>query len=432
MNGTGILKGPDRTKVPAIVDAVDFKLNLKPYEKYTLDNGAEVYTVNAGAEEVLLLEWVYFAGNCQEEKSLVAATTNFLLRNGTTTRNAYAINEHFEYFGSYLNRACYNETATITLHCLSKHVQELLPVVRELIMESIMPEDELNIYKQNMKQRLEVNVKKSDFIATRQIDASLYGEDHPYGRYSRKEDFDALQREELLAFYERYYKKGEWMMFVAGKIHAGFATTLNQYFGDLPVAQVGVPAATLNPEKEKKTRIELDKKSVQGSIRVARAFPNRHHPDFLPALVLNTVFGGFFGSRLMRNIREEKGYTYGIHSYLQNHIQHSAWMISTEAGRDVSEATLKEVYKEMKLLREKPVEDEELMLVRNFMMGGLLGDLDGPFQIIARWKNIILNNLTAQYFNDSIETIRTVTPAQLQDLAQRYLQPDEFYELVVY
>ena len=425
------IKGPDRTKSPSIVDAVDFSLTLKPYEKYHLDNGAEVYAVNAGAEEVLLVEWVYFAGNCQEEKNLVAATTNFLLRNGTSNRSAFAINEHFEYYGSYLNRSCFSETSTITLHCLNKHVGELLPVVRELITDSVMPEDELAIYKQNMKQRLKVNLKKSDFVASRLIDVSLYGAEHPYGKFSSFEDFDSLQREQLISFYDKYYRNGRWLMFVAGKIPADLPVLLNKYFGDIPCADVNVNEAPVQREIQKKSRVINDPEGVQGSIRIARPFPNRHHEDFLPVLVLNTVFGGFFGSRLMSNIREEKGYTYGIHSYVQNHVQHSAWMISTEAGKDVSEATVQEVYKEMQLLRDEKIDAEELQLVRNFMMGGLLGDLDGPFQIIGRWKNIILNGLTEKYFYDSIETIRTVSADRLQELANKYLNPEEFYELIV-
>ena len=151
----------------------------------------------------------------------------------------------------------------------------------------------------------------------------------------------------------------------------------------------------------------------------------------MKVVTLNTLFGGFFGSRLMSNIREDKGYTYGIHSYLQNHMHDTAWMISTEAGKDVCEATIAEVYKEMKDLREELVDEEELLLVRNYLMGGILGDLDGPFQIIARWKNIILNNLSEQYFYDSINTIKTISAEELQALAEKYLNPEEFYELIV-
>lgn len=133
----------------------------------------------------------------------------------------------------------------------------------------------------------------------------------------------------------------------------------------------------------------------------------------------------------MSNIREEKGYTYGIYSYLQNHTQQSAWVVSTEAGKDVCEATIAEVYKEMEELRNELVDDEELLLVRNYMMGTILGDLDGPFHIINRWKNIILNDLPEDYFYKQIETIRKVSAAELQQLANKYLVPDKFYELVV-
>ncbi len=421
----------DRKKAPAIVDAVDFKLTLKPYQKFVLDNGVEVYAIDAGAEEVMSIEWVFYAGNSQEDQNLVAATTNFLLRNGTSAKTAFQINEHFEYYGSYLNRACYNETATITLHCLTKHVGDLLPSVKELITDSILPQEELDIYKQNMKQRLKVSLKKSDFIAGRLIDTYLYGEKHPYGKYSSAEDFDALNREQLLEFYKKYYQQGKLVMFIAGKLPANLEQILNQNFGDLPNKPVEVKQTEVLYGTEKKIRVTNDPDGVQGSIRIARPFPNRHHPDFLKVQVLNALFGGFFGSRLMSNIREDKGYTYGIHSYLQNHIQQSAWMVSTEAGKDVCEAAIAEVYKEMKDLREELVDEEELLLVRNYMMGGLLGDLDGPFQIIARWKNIILNGLDEKYFYDSINTIKTITAEELQVLAQKYLQPEDFYELVV-
>ena len=422
---------PDRKHAPEIVDAVNFKLQLKQAEKFVLKNGVEAYAVDAGAEEVLAVEWVFSAGNWFEEQNLVAATTNFLLRNGTSKKTAFQINEYFEYYGSYLNRACYNETATITLHCLSKHIKELLPSVRELIVDSVMPQEELDIYKQNMKQRLKVNLKKSDFVATRLIDVYLYGENHPYGKYSKLEDFDTLNREQLLDFYKKYYQQGKLVLFVAGKLPADIASLLDQYFGDLPNQPVALQEIMAQPAADRKYRITNDEAGVQGSVRMARSFPNRHHPDFMKVMVLNTLLGGFFGSRLMSNIREEKGYTYGIHSFIQNHIHDTAWMISTEAGKDVCEATIEEVYKEMKLLREQVVDEEELLLVRNYMMGGILGDLDGPFQIMGRWKNIVLNNLTEQYFYDSIHTIKTISAEELQFLAQKYLQPEAFYELVV-
>jgi len=421
----------NRTIAPPIVDAVNFNLQLQPYQKYILKNGVEVYAIDAGTEEVLQIEWVFDAGNWFEEKNLQAAITNFLLKNGTTTKTAFEINEHFEYYGAHLSRNCGAELATVTLHTLTKHTTKLLPVIREIFSEASILQSEMDIAIQNMKQKLEVNLKKSSFVAGRLIDTYLFGEQHPYGRFSRHEDFDALTRKELLSFYEQHYKQGAFKIFVAGKLPANLEAMLNEHFGDFANNEAAAKAYSIQPAQQKKFLVINDEKSAQTSIRLARPFGNRHHPDFLKAQVLNILFGGFFGSRLMANIREDKGYTYGIHSYLMGNKKENGWMITTEAGRDVSEATISEVYKEMELLRNEPVDEEELMLVKNFMMGSILGDLDGPFQMIARWKNIILNDLDNDFFNRYISNIKSITAAELQETANKYLIPEDFYELVV-
>lgn len=423
----------NRLQAPPIKDATEFDLKLKPYEKYVLDNGVEVYAVNAGTQEVMSVELVFSAGNWYEEQNNVAAATNFLIKNGTTGKTAFQLNEHFDYYGSHLSRGCYNETANIVLHCINRHLATHLPVVAEMITDAVYPQHELDIYRQNMKQRLSVNLKKCDFVAGRLIDEYVFGKDHPYGVYSNKENYDALEQAQLQAYYKKYYTEGKCIIFAAGLLPADFAQQLNSTIGQLPLNQKEIPAIVhpLTPSTEKKYRIINDEKGVQGAIRLAQPFPNRHHPDFQPVQVLNTLFGGFFGSRLMSNIREDKGYTYGIHSYIMNHISSTAWMISTEAGRDVCEATITEVYNEMKDLREELVDDEELQLVKNYLIGTILGDLDGPFHIIGRWKNLILNGLDENYFYKSVNIIKTISAKELQELANKYLHPENFYELVV-
>jgi zinc protease len=426
----------NRTIAPEIIDAVNFNLTLKQAQHFVLKNGVEVYAIDAGAQEVLQLELVFFAGNSVEPQKTVAHATNFLLKNGTASRTAFQINEAFDYCGAWCSRACYNETATITLHTLSKHLPALLPVLGDMITQSVFSEEELQTFVQNSKQKLSVNLQKSDFVANRLIDAHIFGETHPYGKYNTAADYDALTTQALQQFFKTEYINGRCIIFVAGKLPQNIAQLLNQQFGELPLQnhrQVALPATAVHYATDipQQLRITNDANGVQGSIRIARPFPNRHHPHYQPVMVLNTVFGGYFGSRLMANIREEKGYTYGIHSYLQNHIGPTSWLISTEAGRDVCEAAIAEVYKEMELLCNEPVDEEELLLVRNYMMGIILGDLDGPFQIINRWKNIVLNNLDEAYFYNSIDTIKTISAVQLQTLAQEYLQPKAFCELVV-
>lgn len=423
----------DRLVPPTIKDAVEFNLQLKPYQKFTLDNSVPVYAIDAGAQEVVQIELVFYAGNWFEQQKSVAAATNYLLKNGTSTKSAFEINEVFEYYGAYCNRSCFNETAVVSLSSLSKQLPAILPVVREMITDSVFSEEELDIYKQNSKQRIKVNLQKCDFVATRLIDSYLFGEQHPYGKYTNPEDLDALNSQQLKDFFNQYYLNGKCVIFVSGKLPADIETQLNNAFGNLSLKPFNneLSAIAQLPAAEKKYRIQNDAEGVQGAIRIARPFPNRHHPDFMKVSVLNTVFGGFFGSRLMSNIREDKGYTYGIHSYIQNHIHPTAWMISTEAGKDVCEAAIEEIYKEMKLLRDDLVDEDELMLVRNYLVGTILGDLDGPFQIMGRWKNLVLNNLDGDYFYRSIDTIKTISAEELRELAKKYLNPEDFYEIVV-
>jgi len=425
----------NRTIAPPIKDAKDFNLQLPLYRKQVLSNGVEVYFIDLGNEDALMIGWIFDAGNSHESQNGVASAVSTLLKNGTSARSAFNINEHFEYYGAYLSRAAHHETADITLHCLNKHISELLPVVAELISDSIFPEEEVAIYKKNGQQRLQVNLKKSDFVAGRLIESYLYGPGHPYGKYSRLEDLQNLQREDLLRFYQQNYSHGACRIIVAGKLPPTLSDELERYFGALPLhAPVAADASALpviTPATQKKYDVVNDPDGVQGSIRIARNFPNRHHPDFQKVQVLNNVFGGFFGSRLMTNIREDKGYTYGIHSYLLNNRQESALLISTEAGKEVCRATIEEVYKEMELLREELIDEEELAMARNFTIGSILGDLDGPFQVASRWKNLLLNGLDERYFYEGIRIVKTITPEELQELAKKYLDPAAFFELVV-
>jgi len=423
----------NRSKAPHIKDAVAYNITLKKPDVCKLDNGVDVYNVQAGTEEVVQIEWVFRAGNWFEEQKLVASAANFLIKNGTRNKSAYEINEFVDFYGAYLNRSCYNETAVVSLHCLSKQLEHILPLVQEILVDAILPEEELLIYKQNMKQRLAVNLKKCDFIAGRKIDALLFGDHHPYGVYSEMNDYDALQQHALANYYNVFYKNGHCTIFSAGILPSNYQQLLNKYFGSLPFNKTATKEIShaILPSSQKKWNILNDAEGVQGAIRIARACPLPTDPVFPKLQVLNVLFGGFFGSRLMTNIREDKGYTYGIYSYLMNHIHASAILISTEAGRDVCEATVKEVYHEMEQLRMHEVGKEELLLVKNYLIGTLLGDLDGPFHIIGRWKNLILHGMNESHFNYYVGVIKSIESKELKQLAEEYLHPADFYELVV-
>lgn len=423
----------NRSIPPAIYNAVDFDFVLPTCQQHVLSNGTQVYAVNGGSQDALLLELVFDAGNWFEEQNLVAALTNFLLKNGTTTKNAFSINEEFEYYGAFLNRNCYTETANITLHCLSKHLEQLLPSVADILSNSTFPEEELALTKNNHIQKLQVNLQKCDFVANRLIDEFLYGLQHPYGKYSSTLAYQNVTREQIIDFYTKHYKHGHCTVFIGGKLPQNYLAVLDAVLGQLPFTPKALvqPAHAVSATAQRTHHIINDANGVQAAIRLAIPAINRKHPQFTALQVTNTVFGGYFGSRLMSNIREDKGYTYGIHSYIQNHLHETALVIASEVGREVATATIEEVYKEIHLLHNELVSEEELLLVKNYTLGNVLSSLDGPFGILNRWKGYILQGFTEDYFYKSIDTIKNITPETIQQTAKTYLQPENFYELTV-
>jgi zinc protease len=424
----------NRTLAPKTFAPVEFEYHLPDCNHHTFPNGIPIYYYTDALQPVVQLELVFEAGMWNETQHGVAQATAALLKNGTSQRNSLAINEIIEQYGASVKTTAGQDYASVTVSCLTRFLPHILPLVKELLIDSQFPEEELAIFVQNSKQRLAVQLKKSDFIANRKVDELLFGLDHPYGKYMLPSHYDALHSSILRDFLFNYYRSNVCKLFLAGDFSESDLQLIGELFGSEAWNNTAIPTV---PSFGKQTntqrvhRVALEESGVQGSIRLLSPFVDKHHPDFYPMIVLNTVFGGYFGSRLMSNIREDKGYTYGIHSYLYNHTKESAYLITTEAGKEVCEATIKEIYYEMELLRNEMIDAEELELVKNYLLGTILGDLDGSFQIMQRWKSILLNGFTKDRFNANIEIYKSVTAAQLQLLANTYLQPDRFFELVV-
>lgn len=423
----------DRSTPPAIHDAVEFEYKLPPINNVTLSNGLPLYWLNAGVQDVVEIDWVFPAGLWFEQKEAIAHATAGLLKNGTTKHTAAQISEALEFYGAQLKTSAGNDFATVSLYTLAKHLPALLPMVLEILTEATFPEHEVELYKKNVTQRLLVNLRQCDFVANQKIDAQLFGEHHPYGRFTRRETIDAITSADLQAFYKGHYSLANVRMFMAGRISQADVDQLDNVFGKAAIEPRPVAPVVFEPKStgERIQRISNDPDGVQGAIRIGRLFPNRHHPDYTPMVVLNTLFGGYFGSRLMSNIREDKGYTYGIHSSLGPEVNAGSLTIHTEVGRDVTEAAVQEIYKEMELLCNEPADDEELLLVKNYLLGNILGDLDGPFSILQRWRTLILNGFTEEQFNRNISIYKNITAAELQQLAQKYFVKDAFTEIVV-
>lgn len=423
----------DRTISPAIHDAVEFEYKLPPLTTTQLDNGLPLYWLNAGVQDVVQIDWIFYAGLWYEQKPSVAHATAGLLKNGTSKHTSEQIHEALEFYGAQLKVSAGSDYASVTLYSLAKHLPALLPIVYEVMTDAIFPEAEVELHKRNAIQRLLVNLRQCEFVANQYIDATLFGADHPYGRYSKKESIEAVTREDIIEFYRNNYNLSNAKIFMAGKVGEQEVKTINSIFGKVAIEKTTAPrqAFPVTPSTQKIQNISNDPNGVQGAIRIGRLFPNRQHPDYAPMVVLNTLFGGYFGSRLMSNIREDKGYTYGIYSSVHPELNGGSMVIHTETGRDVVEQAVKEIYYEMDVLCKEEATEEELLLVKNYLLGGLLGDLDGPFSIMQRWRTLILNGFTEEHFNRNIQIYKSITAKELIVLANKYFSKDDFFEVVV-
>lgn len=418
----------DRTLVPESKQVNDINF-LSPL-KQELDNGIKVFTVNAGKQELVRIEFVFENVNWDLSKPLQAIGVSHLINNGTTTLNAREIADKVDYYGAFLQTEYGADQSTVKLYTLNKHLATVLPMVWSILNESNFPERELEIFKQNQQQSLKVSMQKNDFIARKNFAHAIFG-NSPYGSKIEMEDYQQLNREELVAYFSSAYKPENCTVFVAGKFEEQEYAILNAVFGQewnnkAPAVVNNFTFTTSVPGE-----IFIEKpEAIQSAIRMGVLGVNRTHEDFPGFQVLNCVLGGYFGSRLMANIREDKGYTYGIGSAVVSMKDAGYFFIATEVGAEVCSAALFEIEKEINLLKEEAVSDGELDLVRNYMLGSMLGSLENAFSHADKFKNIYFSGLDYNYYDNYIRTVKTITAEEIKVLANKYLDTTTFTKVV--
>jgi zinc protease len=415
----------DRSIQPAVhpIQEVDF---IKP-EKVSLGNKIPFYILKAGSQPVIRLEFFFKAGSKYQRKPLQASYTVSQLTEGTKSFSAREIADRMDYFGAFLHGEVEDEYAVITLHCLSKNFKDVWPVLKEVLTCPVFPENELNTALANGKQKLSVNLNKVEFVARREFSAALFG-NHPYGKKAELDDYSKLTTQDLKDFYNEFYKADNCVVMASGNFGNDIQEILNNEF----VLSEGKSVyPDFNFETIAASHKNIPKESsVQCGIRMGKVLFNRVHPDFIGMTVVNTLLGGYFGSRLMANIREDKGYTYGIGSALASYPETGVFLIATEVGAEVCKDALKEIYKEIELLRSEKVSDEELSLVKNYMLGSFLRNSDGPFAMSDRFKTIHFSGLDYSYYEKYIKKVNAITADEILELCNKYLDTKSFTEIV--
>ncbi|MCB0754605.1 MAG: insulinase family protein [Flavobacteriales bacterium] len=416
----------DRTQMPEFgkVESIDL---IEP-KVHHLSNGLPVFYINAGVQDVLKVELVFDTGTSTANKLLVGSSTVNLMKEGTNKRSAAEIAEAVDFYGSYLQAEVAHDQSSISLFTLNKHLKNTLPTLAEVYSEAAFPEREFETYVLQHQQEMLVNQQKVGYLGAKAFSAALYGNNHPYGRSAEVEDYLKLKRQDLVDHHDQEILSRIKYILVAGRTNEQTLPALETYFGSDKRLPIPEHAMETNGESVKTVHVQKDD-AVQNAIRVGRILFNRNHSDFIGMQILCTVLGGYFGSRLMSNIREDKGYTYGIGAGMVS-LQHSGYLtISTQVGSDVCQAALNEVYFEIERLRKELIPISELELVRNYMLGSILKSIDGPFHLASKWKMYLEYGLGIDTHHDLIHRIKTITPERLKALANQYLQQDDLTQV---
>ncbi|HNM24522.1 MAG TPA: pitrilysin family protein [Saprospiraceae bacterium] len=421
-------------KLPPPIQEVQ-QLVLPQPEEIRLDNGIPVYVLDYPDQEIVKIEVVYRAGRPDEHKRLAARATARLLRDGSRRHTGAEIAELIDFYGGTFSVPTNLDTSSFVLMGLKKYAGELLPVFAEALLEPVFPEKELDTFRQTHIAELLVELEKPEVRAYREVTERIFGPDHPYGYNSQPSDYEALTRDDLLRHYERCHVPERCRIFASGRIDEALLARLNALFGQTPSGthqKDGRSFGSEPPSHEKPGSVHLSHPgSLQTAIKIGRRLFPRRHPDFDGIFVLNTLLGGYFGSRLMMNIREKRGYTYNIYSTADAMLHDGCFYIATEVNSDKAAVTVREIMAEMRHLCERPVENEELSMVRGYLLGMLLNGLDGPVNASDLVRNLIVDELPRDAFDRLVHTVRHISATELQALARKYLQPEDYWIVTV-
>ena len=421
----------DRTMPPLLRPLEAFEI-LRP-ERLEMQNGMQLNVIRAGSQEVVRLDLLIGGGQWHQTQALQALFTNRMLREGTPTMTSAQIAEKLDYYGAWLDLSSSVNCGFITLYSLNKYFPRTLAIIADMLMNPSFPEKELEVVLETNRQQFLVNSSRVEVIARKHFNRSLFGEEHPFGRFAVESDYGRITPEVLREFYRKHYHSGNCTVYVSGKVTPEIIRCIEEHLGNASWGEIKEvqPLELIEPRQTTEKHVFVEKAdALQSSLKMGCFMMDRVHPDFLKARVMVTLFGGYFGSRLMSNIREDKGYTYGIGAGIVNCPGSGVLAITTEADNQYIDSIITEVYREMDKMCNDLAPQEELEMVRNYMLGDFCRSYEGPFSLSEAWIYTKTADLDDDFFVRQVDSIRSITAEEIRTLAQRYLCKENLIEVV--
>lgn len=392
-----------------------------------LANGRKVFYRQDETIEVFKVDLVIQSGSWFADQYSYISLALKVLNEGTRSKNSHQLAEAIDFIGSFAEFTPGFDQSHLSFYGLSRFYEENINLLSEIIYDPSFDEDQFSLLKNKELEKLKLNLEKGSYLSSVALRKMLFGSNHPYGRFNTIEEFEKVSLIEIQRFFSTNFC--DFDILITGKLPDNFLTLLEARFGQGPLLKAGSKPQRISPEN---IRYVEERKSsfIQSSIKIGKQLFNRTHPDYMKFIVMNELLGGFFGSRLMKNIREDKGFTYGIYSHLYS-LNHAGYFsIGTDVNGENEQQTLDEIHREIVLLQQQTVSKDELETVKNYMAGSFAGSLNSPFALMDKFKAVHYQGLTMDFYSNYLPTIYEVTATDLQAMANQYLQVDSLYTAV--
>ena len=419
----------DRNQAPPY--SIPEKIHLSHPELRVLANGIPLYYIPFPKIDAVKVE-VILPLKIAESKPYQPLLPLFMLHmllEGTKQLSSDKLDDFFDFHGSEVDIISGHERQGLSLLTTKKHLLKVLPVFRSLFTEATFPEKELKKRKSQKKLSISIKNEQTASRAHQLIRESLFAKDHPFGYQVTEEDVDRFTREDLKDFYEKEFLIAP-QIFLTGQLSEQELFQIENSFSDLPLS-TEQPTFIPTGEIHHSRKVETKPGALQSSIRIAKWMIPKSHADYLSLSVFNTLLGGYFGSRLIKNIREEKGYTYGINSFLGELNGNEYWMVVADVKGGHGDAVIQEVYKEIERLKTEPVSAVEMEIIRNYLLGNLLANFSSPFDQMGHFQQVHFQGLDLNYYTRYLEAIKNFDAEDIMAMANRYFDQKQMVEVIV-
>ena len=406
---------------------------VPPATKLKLDNGLEVTLVPYGTVPKVRVELAVLAGNAYEspKQTSLATLTGKLMREGTTTKTATQISESAARMGGSLEIDANPNLARVYGDVLSESGPDMARLIADVARNPKFPESELPRLKTDALRQLSIAKTLPQQMAVEKFRGVLYP-DHPYGRvFPTPETVQGFTLADVRSFYDENFGASRAHLYVAGRFdRSAMEAAIREAFAGW---KAGKPSTLKAPTPKSARAVYLVDRpgAVQSTILLGMPVPDPSSPDYVPLSVVNTLLGGYFSSRITANLREAKGYTYSPFSQLSSRYRDAYWAEQADVTTNVTGPSLKEIFYEIDRLQKEPPSAEELKATQNYMAGTFVLQNSSRGGIISVLELVDLHGLPADYLKTYVQRVNAVTPQQVQQLAQKYIQADKATIVVV-